>query len=285
MKTNPANNPAATSPRVMGILNVTPDSFSDGGSFIEPDAALRHATAMIHAGAGIIDVGPESSRPGSKPVDADEQIRRAVQVIERIHDAHPDIDISIDTRLSAVAAACLQAGATMINDISALRDDDRLVEVVANADVPICLMHMRGRPPDMQQGGGPVYDDVVTEVCSFLKERAAWAIEHGIKPQNIILDPGIGFGKRDGGNLALLCGLPRLVELGFPVLVGASRKRFIGRLLDLPDPPDRKVGSITCALWAARAGAAILRVHDVAETVQSLKTWAAINAGGTLRLE
>jgi len=260
----------------MGVLNVTPDSFSDGGQYLGPTAAAERAKQMIADGADTVDVGPESTRPGAEPVPAAEQIARALPVIEAIQAVDAAITVSIDTRVAAVAEAALDAGATMINDVSALRDDPELGPLAASRGVPVVLMHMRGTPPDMQHGGGPQYDDVVGEVCDFLTERRAFAESCGIARQAVILDPGIGFGKRVEHNLELLRRLDRLVSLGSPVLVGASRKRFIGHLLGIDDPARRVTGSIACALMAAQSGAAYLRVHDVKETVEALTMWSLV---------
>ena len=261
----------------MGILNVTPDSFSDGGAYADADAAVARACAMLAEGADIIDVGPESTRPGSAAVSAEAQIARAVPVIAALRDAEPNVVISVDTRLAPVARAALDAGADLVNDISALRDDPQLVELVAERGVPVVLMHMRGTPADMQQGGGPVYDDVVREVADFLQERAEWAIERGVVRERIIVDPGLGFGKRVGHNLQLLAGLDELVGRGYPVLVGASRKRFIGAAAGGEQPADRLAGSLTCAILAAQAGAAIVRVHDVQPTAEALRLLRAVH--------
>jgi dihydropteroate synthase len=261
---------------IMGILNVTPDSFSDGGRYASPEAAVGHARGMIEAGADIVDVGPESTRPGSAPVGAAEQIRRVVPVIRAIREHSAGVTISIDTRLASVAREALAAGANMINDISALRDDPEMADIAAQAGVPIVLMHMKGTPRDMQRGGGPAYDDVIAEVCTFLKERRAFAVSCGIEPSRIILDPGIGFGKRYEHNLMILRHLDRIVALGQPVLIGASRKAFIGRTLGIDEPADRDLASVVCALWALRAGARILRVHDVRATVQAVRMYHAL---------
>lgn len=263
---------------VWGILNVTPDSFSDGGAFLEPSAAVEAGLRMIEEGAAILDIGPESTRPGSAAVDEAEQIARAVPVIEGLRRRGATVEISIDTRRAAVARAALDAGATMINDVSALRDDPALAELVAERRAGLVLMHMKGTPADMQREGGPAYDDVVGEVLAFLRERRDFAVARGVARERIILDPGLGFGKRFEHNLALLRGLDRFAELGRPVLVGASRKAFLGRILGRDDPRDRLHGSLACALIAAARGAAILRVHDVRPTSEALRTWAAIES-------
>lgn len=254
----------------MGILNVTPDSFSDGGEFADPEIAVDRAVQMVEEGASIIDVGPESTRPGSVPVSADEQIRRAIPVLSRIRERLPDITISIDTRLSGVAERAVDAGADMVNDVSALRDDARMVDVVARLGVTVVLMHRRGTSEHMQQGGGPLYENVIAEIGEFLTERAVFAVAAGIKQDRLILDPGLGFGKRVEDNLRIMDRLQAFVALGFPVLVGASRKRFLGAALDIEEPKDRVAASVACALIAADAGAAIVRAHDVRETAQAL---------------
>ena len=264
------------SPLIMGILNVTPDSFSDGGDYFDPECAVSRTMDMIEEGADIIDVGPESTRPGSLPVPEDEQIKRAIPVIRTIRQANKRIPISIDTRLAPVAAAALESGADMINDTSALRDDPNMVEVVTDSDAYLVLMHRRGSPMDMQSGGGPQYADVIGEICGFLRERIDFAVSHGIDQSRIIVDPGIGFGKRIEHNLLILRDLRHFTALGQPVLVGASRKRFIEAVLGTNDPKMREIGSLVCAVHTALSGAAIVRVHDVRETVESFRMLRAI---------
>ncbi len=263
-------------PLVMGVLNVTPDSFSDAGQYLDPTNAAIGAGEMIADGAAVIDVGPESTRPGAKPVAAVEQIERAIPVIKAIRAAHQAVAVSIDTRLAPVAAAAIEAGADMVNDSSALRDDPDMVSVVARSGVPVVLMHRRGLPSDMQAGGGPHYDRVVQEICTFLRERAAFAEDHGIDRSRIILDPGLGFGKRVEHNLMILRELPCFVALGYPLLIGASRKRFIGAVLDIDQPQQRQAGSLACTVIAALAGAAIVRTHDVRPTVEAIRLCAAV---------
>lgn len=265
-------------PLVMGILNVTPDSFSDGGEHYREDDAVARADAMIGEGADIIDVGPESTRPGATPISAKDQLRRAIPVIEAIRARHETISLSIDTRLASVARAALSAGADIVNDVSALRDDPAMAETVAAARSPVVLMHRRGTSETMQRDGGPHYDDVVGEVQAFLCERRDHAVACGIDPSCIILDPGIGFGKRVEDNLLLLRHIDRFVALGHAVLVGASRKRFLGSVLGVDDPKERRAGSLACAVLAAAAGAAILRVHDVEETVQAVRLCEAVGS-------
>lgn len=264
---------------VMGILNVTPDSFSDGGDHESPGTACERALQMIKEGADIIDVGPESTRPGAAPVSAARQIARAVPVIEAIREVDDKTPISVDIRLASVAKAALDAGADMVNDVSALRDDDGMAEVVAAAGVPVVLMHRRGTSDDMQRGGGPQYDDVVGSITDFFRERRSYAIRRGIKPGQIVLDPGIGFGKRVEHNLMILQHLNRFVALGQPVMVGASRKRFIGDVLAIDQPKRRGHGSLTCATIATMAGAAILRVHDVRATVEMVRMCLSVKYG------
>jgi len=260
----------------MGILNVTPDSFSDGGYHFAVDAALSRAQAMLVEGADIIDVGAESTRPGSQPVPADEQIRRAIPVVRAMCEAHPKAIISIDTRSAGVAHEAILAGAAMINDVSAMRDDPAIMELAAGSGVYVVLMHRRGSSPDMQKDGGPHYDNVIAEVAEFLAERRDAAVNGGVHQSRIILDPGIGFGKRAGHNWTILARLDRIIELGQPVLIGVSRKRFLGGLPGLENPKARDAASLGCAVWAAISGACILRVHDVASTVQSIRAIEAI---------
>ena len=270
----------AARPAIMGILNVTPDSFSDGGEYLDPKAAVAHAEAMIAEGADIIDVGPESTRPGADPVPAAEQIRRAVPVIHAIRERNERVVISIDTRLADVAREAIAAGATMVNDVSALQDDPDMAAVVASSGVTVVLMHRRGTPADMQNGGGPHYHDVVAEIEQFLRQRRDDAVRRGIDASRIILDPGIGFGKRTEHNLMILRHLDRFVALGHPLLVGASRKQFIGAVLGIEAPERREVGSLACAAVATLAGAAILRVHAVRTSFETVRVCAAIRHAG-----
>ena len=213
---------------VVGILNVTPDSFSDGGDFLDPEVAAQHAASMLDEGAGILDVGGESTRPGSDPVSQEEEIERVIPVIERILSARPEAVISVDTYRSGTATAALEAGASLVNDVTALRGDPRMATVIQEAGCPVILMHVQGEPKTMQKD--PQYQDVVREVRDFLAERAEYAVAVGVRPENVIVDPGIGFGKNLEHNLNLLNNLDAIVDLGFPVLIGASRKRFIERI-------------------------------------------------------
>jgi len=253
-------------PVVMGVLNVTPDSFSDGGEFLSPAAAVAQAQRMIADGAEIIDIGAESTRPGSDRVPAAEQIARLREVLSAV--AKMDVQVSIDTTLAEVASFALDSGATMINDVSAGRDDPDMLPLAGARKIPIALMHMLGRPKTMQQD--PHYDNVVSEVRDFLAGRIAAAVAAGVPRDRIIIDPGIGFGKTLEHNLALLGGLEALVELGQPVLVGPSRKRFIGELTGRDDPAQRVAGTVAACLAARRNGATIFRVHDVRTVVDAL---------------
>lgn len=259
-------------PVVMGILNVTPDSFSDGGRYGEPLDAIRHADAMVAAGAGIVDVGGESTRPGAEPVSVAEELARVRPVVSRLAAAGL-VPVSIDTRRPEVARACVDAGASLINDISGVRDP-AMLEVVSACDAGVVIMHMLGEPGSMQND--PRYTDVVAEVTAFLGERAAALEAAGVAPERIAVDPGIGFGKTHEHNLELLGNLPRMRALGYPLLVGVSRKRFIGNILGEEDPARRVYGSVGAAVHARLRGADVVRVHDVAETVQALTVVAAI---------
>ena len=248
----------------MGVLNVTPDSFSDGGRYLDVDQAVEHAGRMAAAGADIIDVGGESSRPGAEPVSADEELRRVMPVIERLG----SLTVSIDTTKAIVAERALSSGARIVNDISALRFDERMVDVVRDAGAGLVLMHMKGTPQTMQQEAQ--YAQVVTDVLGFLRARVAFAIARGIAREQIAVDPGIGFGKTVEHNLRLLAHLDEFRLLGCPVLVGASRKSFIGKVLGR-EADDRLSGSVAVAAWAVTHGAKIVRVHDVAETADVVR--------------
>jgi dihydropteroate synthase len=257
----------------MGVLNVTPDSFSDGGRFATADAAVAQAEAMAAAGASMIDVGGESTRPGSFPVEADEQIKRVVPVIRRIGASLP-ITISIDTTRAAVAEAALDVGAAVVNDISAGREDARLLPLVARRGVPVVLMHMQGTPLTMQ--AAPSYSDVVAETITFLRERVAAAQATGVELGRILLDPGIGFGKAMEHNLELLRRQRELLALGRPVVIGTSRKGFIGKITGEPEPAKRLFGTAASVALAVANGAAIVRVHDVGPMVQVVRMTRAI---------
>ncbi|HEV3475917.1 MAG TPA: dihydropteroate synthase [Rubrobacteraceae bacterium] len=265
-------------PVLVGVLNVTPDSFSDGGDFSDPERAVARAATMLDGGAHVIDVGGESTRPGSDPVSPDEEWRRVVPVIQGIVADRPEAIVSIDTYRAEIAGAALEAGARVINDVTALRGDPRMADVVAGARCPVILMHMLGEPKTMQRE--PRYDDVVREVRDFLANRVEHAAAAGVQEENIILDPGIGFGKTLEHNLALLRHLDSLVELGFPVLVGASRKSFMGRLTGVEEARDRIPGTVAANVIACELGATFFRVHDVRANREALAVaWAILNAG------
>ncbi|MBI3871479.1 MAG: dihydropteroate synthase [candidate division Zixibacteria bacterium] len=267
--------PKSAPPWVMGVLNVTPDSFSDGGHFFEPSHAIAHARGMVEAGADIIDIGGESSRPGAEGVSAEEQIRRVTPVIRGIREFWGG-PISVDTTSAQVASAAVGCGANWINDISALRADPAMAELAARQGCVVILMHMQGKPATMQMD--PVYTDVVADATLFLRERARFARSCGIGEDRIILDPGIGFGKTLEHNLALLRRLRELTAIGYPILVGVSRKSFIGQITGAP-VGDRLEGSLAAAIWAVGQGARIVRVHDVGPTRQALAVAAALSTG------
>ena len=260
--------------RVMGIVNVTPDSFSDGGDHASTDAAVAHALKLAAEGADLLDVGGESTRPGAQEVPLEEELRRVVPVIERLA-RQTGLPISVDTCKPEVMRAAVQAGAGMINDVCALRREGAL-DTAAALGVPVVLMHMLGEPRSMQED--PRYDDVVAQVHRFLAERIFAAELAGIPKKHLVADPGFGFGKTTAHNLELLAGLERLAELGVPVLAGLSRKRSIGELTGRQDPAARTAGSVAAHLLAAQRGARIVRVHDVAATVDALKVWEALAA-------
>lgn len=265
-----------TTPVVMGILNVTPDSFSDGGKFAEHQRAVEHSLAMIEAGAGLIDVGGESTRPGAAAVSEEEEIRRVVPIVEALSRHAPSIPVSVDTSKAAVIRASVQAGAAMINDVRALRDDGAL-QAAAQSSAAVCLMHMQGEPRTMQSD--PRYADVVTEVRDFLAERIAACEAAGIARDRIVADPGIGFGKRLEHNLKLLAALPELATLRVPLLVGVSRKSMFATLLGRP-VEQRMAGGLAVAVTSLMAGVQLLRVHDVAETVDAVKVVTALKQSG-----
>jgi len=258
-------------PAVIGIVNVTPDSFSDGGAFLDPDAAATQARRLLEEGAAIVDVGGESTRPGSEGVSAEEELRRVEPVLERLE----GVPVSIDTSKAAVARRALELGAVMVNDVTALRGDPELAGTTADSDAYVCLMHMLGEPRTMQDD--PHYGDVVAEVVAFLEERLAFAVGAGIAEERICLDPGIGFGKTVEHNLELLSRLSELTSLGRPILVGASRKRFLGRLLGDPEALTGPVpAGVAAAVLAYERGASLFRVHDVREHVEALAAARAI---------
>jgi dihydropteroate synthase len=253
--------------RVMGIVNVTPDSFSDGGLWLDHGDAIAHGRELVDEGAAILDIGGESTRPGAEPVDADEERRRVLPVVEGLHDA--GAQLSIDTTKRVVAQAALDAGATFVNDVSALRFDPELAGLCAERGCDVCLMHMLGEPRTMQHD--PRYDDVVSDVKAFLEERLAFAVREGIAEERVLLDPGIGFGKTVEHNLELLRRLDELVALGRPIVIGTSRKAFLGRLTGRAVPAERVAGTVAANVLALERGATVFRVHDVAQTVEALK--------------
>jgi len=263
-------------PRLMGILNITPDSFSDGGLFLRPEAAVMQASRMA-AGADVIDIGGESTRPGAAEVSVDEEVQRTAPVIAALREGGLDVPISIDTRKSAVAGAALAAGAAWVNDVTALRFDAGMAGVVARAGCPVILMHSIATPQTMQDD--PVYGDVLLDVLDALRERVAAAEAAGIARERIAVDPGIGFGKTLQHNLALLARLSIFHDLGLPVLLGASRKRFIGTIGAEAEAARRMPGSIAVALAGVAQGVQVIRVHDVAETRQALSLWQAVTEG------
>jgi len=264
-----------SAPLIMGILNTTTDSFFDGGRYSSYKSAVDRAVKMIDEGADIIDIGGQSSRPGSKPVDSGEELKRTIPLIKYIHDNYNAL-ISIDTCRSEVAERAVSAGAHIINDISAFTMDESMVQVASKSGAAVVLMHMKGNPEDMQDD--PKYSDVVDEIYEYLDRRASHAVKSGISADKIIIDPGIGFGKTLEHNLAILNKIREFSSMGFPVLVGASRKSFIGKILDLP-VEERLEGSIAAAVWAIASGVNILRVHDVSATTRAVKTAYSIMTG------
>lgn len=261
--------------RIMGIVNVTPDSFSDGGLYLDPGAAVVHGLELADAGAAILDIGGESTRPGAMPVGADEELRRVVPVIEELASAEdaPGVELSVDTSKARVASEALKRGATLVNDVTALRGDPEMAAVIAEHEADCCLMHMRGEPRTMQDD--PHYDDVVSDVKAFLEERLAFAVANGIAESRVILDPGIGFGKTTAHNLELIRRLDELVALGRPVMIGASRKSFIGRITGRSDPAEREAGTVAINVLAFARGATVFRVHDVGPSYDALTVAAA----------
>ncbi|HEX6665159.1 MAG TPA: dihydropteroate synthase [Solirubrobacterales bacterium] len=258
-------------PKLMGVVNVTPDSFSDGGLYLDPEAAIAHGEELAAAGAAILDVGGESTRPGAEEVPEAEELRRVVPVIAGL--AGGGAEVSVDTSKAAVAIAALDAGATIVNDVTALRGDPEMATLCAERDATVVLMHMLGDPRTMQRD--PTYGDVVAEVGAFLAERLEAAVAAGIDKQRIWLDPGIGFGKTAEHNLELLRRLPELRRLGRPLVIGTSRKSFIGRLDGSP-ASERLGGTIASSVLAAAEGAEVLRVHDVAEVAEAMKLAGAV---------
>jgi dihydropteroate synthase len=262
---------------IMGVVNVTPDSFSDGGLFLDADAAVEHGLRLAGEGADILDVGGESTRPGAEPVSEDVELRRVVPVIERLARSG-DARVSVDTTKLAVAQAALGAGATLVNDVSAFRFEPGMAALVAESGAGCCLMHMLGEPRTMQHD--PRYDDVVSDVKAFLEERLAFAVSEGIDEERVWLDPGIGFGKTVEHNLELLRRLDEIVAIGRPVVVGTSRKSFLGKLAGGRDEGERLPGTIAANVLALERGASVFRVHDVAQNADALAV-----AAATVRLD
>jgi dihydropteroate synthase len=258
--------------RIMGVVNVTPDSFSDGGLFLDTDDAVRHALELVAEGADILDVGGESTRPGAEPVAADEERRRVIPVLERVAAARVRVQMSIDTSKLEVARAALDAGATLVNDVTAFRGDPAVAGLVAERGAQCCLMHMLGEPRTMQDD--PRYDDVVSDVKAFLEERLAFAVAEGVPEESVLLDPGIGFGKTIEHNLELLRRLDEIVALGRPVVVGTSRKSFLGRITGR-EVGERLPGTIATNVLALERGASVFRVHEVAPVRDALAVTAA----------
>jgi dihydropteroate synthase len=257
----------------MGILNVTADSFHDGGRYHDPEDAVESARQMIAAGADIIDIGGESTRPGSRRVQQEQELTRVVPVVEAIA-SQTDVSISVDTSKAVVARRVLEAGAHMINDVTALKGDRKMAAVVAEAGCPVCLMHMQGKPATMQDN--PVYRDVIGDIAGFLSDRAAWAESKGIARDKIIIDPGIGFGKKLEHNLEIIDHLDSFLSLGMPLMIGASRKSFLGTVLASDDSEDRLAGTVSTTVMAYEKGARIFRVHDVRENLDALRVVAAV---------
>lgn len=272
-----------TKVQIMGVLNVTPDSFFDGGRYLALEAAVAQATSMVEEGAHLVDIGGESSRPGAAPISEEEEVCRVIPVVEALAQRFPAVPLSVDTTKAEVARQAIQAGARIVNDISALRGDPGMAPLLARTQVTVVLTHMQGTPATMQ--ADPQYGDVVTEVQAFFEERIAWAERRGIARDLLWLDPGIGFGKLVSHNLTLLRELHVFSRFGCPVVVGTSRKSFLGRILnpagwEAPPLPagDRLEASLVTALWAALQGVRVLRVHDVQATVRALRTLAALQS-------
>ncbi len=261
------------SPLIMGIVNVTPDSFSDGGSYLAVDKAIKHGLSLLEQGADILDIGGESTRPNAQIVSVKEEIARIVPVIEGLVGTAPYI--SIDTRNAKTMDAAIKAGANIINDVSALTHDPDSISVVADSGLPVCLMHMKGDPQNMQQS--PAYENVIDEIMAFFEERLEFIVRFNINPNMVIIDPGIGFGKTLDHNLSIINNIYRFKSFGCPVLLGSSRKSFIGEICAENDPSERVYGSIASAIYGMQKGADIFRVHDVAETRQAFDVYNAIS--------
>lgn len=259
-------------PQIMGIVNVTPDSFSDGGDYNTVDQAIEHGLALLEQGADILDIGGESTRPNAEVVSVEEEIRRVVPVIEGL--SKSAAKISIDTRNAETMQASIKAGATVVNDVSALRHDPNSIHVVAESGLPVCLMHMQGDPQSMQRD--PSYGDVIQDICDFFEERLSFCEDHGISQARVILDPGIGFGKTLEHNLAIIKNIKAFKKFGCPVLLGTSRKSFIGKVSGEADAKERLGGSLSSALYGFAEGIDIFRVHDVREIKQAFDVYQAV---------
>jgi dihydropteroate synthase len=281
LKTRAASLDMSRGPLLMGILNVTPDSFSDGGRHASVQEAIARAETMIEEGAAVIDVGGESTRPGAESVPLEEEVRRVVPVVEVLCERLPAVPISVDTMKAEVARRCLDAGASLVNDVSALRHDPGMTKALVEHGVPVVLMHMQGDPRTMQKN--PSYGDVVRDIQRFFTERMDWAVRQGLRPHQFVLDPGLGFGKTTEHNLDILRRLRSFRELEQPVLVGLSRKSFLGRALGGESSPlpvgEREEASLAAHLWAAAQGAHMLRVHDVKGTRRALEMWRVLSRG------
>jgi dihydropteroate synthase len=269
----PAGLDLSSAPLLMGVLNITPDSFSDGDSYPDLETAVSAARTMVDEGATLVDIGGESTRPGAAPVSLEEELRRVIPVVRALAPGAPQW-ISVDTYKAAVAAKALEAGAYMINDISGLRMDPGMLDVVRDADCPLVLMHMQGEPRSMQEN--PHYDDVVEEVYAFFVERLNWAVDHGIREENLLIDPGIGFGKTMQHNLEILRNLGAFRSLGRPLVVGTSRKRFLGEITGVAEPAGRDGATAATTVLAAREGAHILRVHRVGVNAEAARVARAV---------
>ncbi len=266
--------PFSGGPHIMGVVNVTPDSFSDGGKFINKDKAIEHGLQLVQEGASILDIGGESTRPGAEPVDIEEEIERVVSVIEGLKGKVPWI--SVDTRNAKTMEAALKAGANVINDISALTYNSQSIDIVSEAQVPVFIMHSKGSPQNMQEN--PIYTNVIREVFEYLQQRINELNTHRIENHSIVIDPGIGFGKTLEHNLLLLGNIRKFHDLGLPILLGVSRKSFIATLSEGEPPDERIPGSLSAALWGLSQGVQIFRAHDVKETMQAFKVYEAISS-------
>ena len=266
----------SNAPLLMGIVNVTPDSFSDGGRYFDPKKAIAHALQLAKEGAHILDIGGESTRPGAEPVSVKEECRRVIPVIEGIKQSECHALISIDTRHAVVMEKAIAAGVDIINDVTALTGDDRSLEVVTKSGLPVCLMHMQGDPQTMQKS--PRYDDVLDDIFHYLQDRIQTCVDAGMDQKNIIIDPGIGFGKTLEDNRTILKNIDKFHDLNCPILLGASRKSFIGKICQNVTPEDSLPGSLATNLWGVQKKVQIFRVHDVAATKQAFDVFQAITA-------